>query len=223
MGYEWRFDVVWKHLRSLLGGIQVTLSISIVSLIIATIIGLLVAILRLQKKKLLDIPTLIYIDFFRTTPPLVQLIWIYYCVPILFGIELSAYWSGVLTLGLNTGAFMAEIFRAGILAVEKGQMEAARVLGMSYTQALRRIVIPQALICMLPPLGNILISTIKVSSLVSIIAVPDLLHRATLMSAITFRPLEFLTVVAVIYFVITYPISPLILRLQKMVGVGDHL
>jgi His/Glu/Gln/Arg/opine family amino acid ABC transporter permease subunit len=173
MGYQWRFDVVWKHIGALLGGVQVTLVISTLGLILATVVGLLVAILRLQKKKYLDIPLLIYIDFFRTTPPLVQLIWMYYCLPILFGLEISAFWSGVLTLGLNTGAFLAEIFRGGILAVPSGQMEAARVLGLSYIQALRRIVVPQALILMLPPLGSTIITTIKVSSLVSVIAVQD--------------------------------------------------
>jgi His/Glu/Gln/Arg/opine family amino acid ABC transporter permease subunit len=223
MGYQWRFDIVWKHINFILGGLGVTFAVSGIGLAIAIVVGLVVAMLRMFRSRLLNIPLLVYQEFFRTTPPLVQLVWVYYCIPVLGGFELSAFWAGTLTLALNTGAFLGEVFRAGIEGVAKGQREAAQVLGMSYFQTMRRIVLPQAFIRMLPPLGSELIKTIKFSSLVSVIAVSDLLHRAQLMSAITYRPLEFLTVVAVIYFLITYPISPIVLLLEKRAGIGEHM
>jgi len=223
MGYQWRFDVVWKYLPFILGGLGITFAVSGIGLLIGIVVGLVVAMLRMQRKKWLEIPIMIYQDFFRTTPPLVQLVWVYYCIPVLGGIELSAFWAGTLTLGANTGAFLGEVFRAGLLSIPPGQKEAAKVLGLTYAQTMRRIVLPQAMVRMLPPLGSEVISTIKFSSLVSVIAVTDLLQRAQYMAAVTYRPLEFLTVVAIIYFVITYPFSPLVLWLQRRAGVGDHV
>jgi polar amino acid transport system permease protein len=223
MGYQWRFDIVWKHMAFLLGGLGMTFAVSGIGLSLAIIIGLVVAMMRMLRKRWLEIPLIVYQDFFRTTPPLVQLVWVYYCVPVLGGFEISAFWAGTLTLAANTGAFLGEVFRAGLLSVPSGQREAARVLGLNYAQTMRRIVLPQAFVKMLPPIGSEIISTIKFSSLVSVIAVSDLLERAQFMSAVTYRPLEFLTVVAVIYFVITYPFSPLVLWLQKRAGVGERV
>jgi polar amino acid transport system permease protein len=198
----------------------------VITWVLAMVLGLLVAVLRLWKNPLSRVlnPILMaYIDFFRTTPPLVQLIWVYYALPVLIGLRLSDLQSIILTFTLNTGAFAAEIFRAGIQSIDPGQMHAAKVVGMSYFQAMRRIILPQAILRVLPPLGSTTISLVKFTSFASVIAFPELLHRGRDLAAITFRPLEILTVVAVIYFVMTYPLSWLVLWLEKRGGVGEHM
>jgi polar amino acid transport system permease protein len=149
----------------------------------------------------------LYVDFFRATPVLAQLIWIYYALPILTGKSLTAFVAGSIGLSLYAGSFLAEIFRAGILSVERGQSEAALALGMSRAQAMRRVILPQATVRMLPPIGSSLITLVKDSALLSIIAVPELMRQSEALASLTFRRMEVLTVVSVIYFGLTYPLS----------------
>ncbi|MFF0145187.1 amino acid ABC transporter membrane protein (PAAT family) [Amycolatopsis sulphurea] len=148
-----------------------------------------------------------YVDFFRTTPPFIQLLWIYYAMPLVTGWSLTGLQAGLLGMSLYSGAFLTEVIRAGINSVERGQGEAALGLGMNRLQVMRRVVLPQALANMLPALGNVLIMTVKSTSLLSVVAVPDLLRNAQVISAFLQRDLEPLTVAAFMYLALTLPLS----------------
>jgi His/Glu/Gln/Arg/opine family amino acid ABC transporter permease subunit len=144
MDYQWRFDVAVRYLPFLLEGVKMTVLITLISMGIGIVIGLVVALIRLSKLRGVYHVATLYVDFFRSTPVLVQLIWIYYCLPIITGRSFSAFASGAIALSLYAGSFLAEIFRAGILSISKGQTEAALALGMTPSQTLRRIIVPQA-------------------------------------------------------------------------------
>jgi His/Glu/Gln/Arg/opine family amino acid ABC transporter permease subunit len=208
-GYQWDWGVVFNHhtLESFAVGIGITILVSALGLCIGIALGLITAIPRAAQVPVLSQLVHIYVDFFRTTPILVQLIWIFYVLPILLGINLSAFLAGSLTIGLNSGAFLSEIFRAGVVSVSQGQRDAAQMIGLSKAQALLYVVLPQALRRVLPALVNVFISVVKDSSLVSIIAVADITYRAESAVALTYRPFEFYTALAVLYFILTYPFS----------------
>jgi His/Glu/Gln/Arg/opine family amino acid ABC transporter permease subunit len=174
---------------------------------VGIVIGLVVALIRLSKLRGVYHLATLYIDFFRSTPVLVQLIWIYYCLPIITGRSFSAFASGAIALSLYAGSFLAEIFRAGILSISKGQTEAALALGMTTSQTLRRIIVPQAVTRMLPPVGSMFISLFKESSLASSIAVAELMWQAQALIAFLFRPMEIFTLTALLYFILTFPQS----------------
>lgn len=221
--YTFRFDIVLKNLPFLLEGLGLTLQITIVSTLCAMVVGLAAALLRLSKIPVVAQMVRAYIDLFRCTPVLVQLVWIYYALPLILGIRMSAFASAVLTLSLNMGAFLGEIFRAGIQSIDVGQREAAFVLGMTYRQTLRRIILPQALVRMLPPIGSSMIILLKESSLASFIAVAELTYQGHVLQAATFRPIEILSVVAGVYFVLTFPLTVLVQYLERRTGIGEHL
>src|SRR5581483_4588338 len=153
-GYTFEFQPVLDHLDFLLKGVGMTLQIMFISLVLSLAIGVVAGQLRLSRHRLLRIPAAAYVDFFRTTPLLVQLVWIFYCIPIIFGVRTTDFQSGVLALSLNYGAFFAEIFRAGVTSLGRGQTEAAEALGMTHLQVLRRVIYPQAIRRMLPPLSS---------------------------------------------------------------------
>jgi polar amino acid transport system permease protein len=205
--YEWHFEVVFENLPFLLQGIVVTVTVTVITMITGLILGLIAALARLSGNRWLGRPAYIYVEFFRTTPLLVQIIWVYYCMPILLGISFPDIISASIALSLNVGAYLSEIYRAGITSIARGQTEAALALGMTRAQALRRVILPQAVTRMLPPIGNTWISLFKDSSLVSTIAVADLTYQGRVLAAYNYRPLEVLTTVAVLYFVLTYPQS----------------
>ena len=170
-------------------------------------IGIVVALVRIARVPILDGIAALYVDFFRATPVLAQLVWIYYALPILTGTSLTAFVAGSIGLSLYAGSFLSEIFRAGILSIERGQTEAALALGMSGAQAMRRVILPQALVRMLPPIGSSLITLVKDSALLSIISLPELMRQSEALASLTFRRMEVLTIAAVLYFVLTYPLS----------------
>ena len=209
MDYKFEFGVVMERLPFLLGAVQVTLELMVASFVLAVVLGIVAGQLRMSRHVFLRWPAAWYIDFWRTTPLLVQLIWIFFVLRIVFKIRLSAFESGVLALALNYGAFFAEVFRAGITSLGRGQSEAGSALGLTDLQVYRRIIYPQAIRRMLPPIGSMTVSLLKDTSLVSVIAIPELMNTAQNLTASTFRPLEVLTVVAVIYFVLAYPIAQL--------------
>jgi len=161
---------------------------------------------------------------FRCTPLLVQIVWFYYALPVLMGIQIPATVAAVAVLSLYTAAFYAEIFRGGIISIERGQWDAARALGLRWWPMMRRVVLPQAVRRMVPPFMNQSIIQLKNTSLVSTIAVPDLLYQGQLITADTYRPLETYTMVAVIYFLLLFPMTLLAQeyerRLAKAVGGG---
>ena len=213
--YRFRFDVVWSNLGYLLDGLGLTLLISFVALLASIVVGLVVALGRRSSTRWLSFPAATYCELFRDTPVLVQLFWVYYVLPILIGVRLSAFSAVVIGLSLNSGAFLAEIFRAGIQAVPAGQLDAARVLGMSRALSMRRIVLPQAIRIVLPPMANDFVALIKYSSLASTFAVGEITRKATELSSFTFRPIEIFTVIALVYFFICWPLSISIRYLEK--------
>ncbi|MBN8902958.1 MAG: ABC transporter permease [Rhodospirillales bacterium 69-11] len=205
MHYQWDFLFLLRYAPLFWRGVLVTLAYTGGTIFLGLILGLLVGLGRLSKSKLVNIPLIAFIEVFRCTPLLVQIVWCYYALPVLLGIQIPATAAAVLTLSCYTGAFYAEIFRGGIVSIETGQWDAARALGLSRWTMMRRVILPQAVRRMIPPFVNQSITQLKNTSLVSTIAVPDLLYQGTLVTADTYRPLEVYTVVAVIYFVLLFP------------------
>ena len=222
MDYTFRFDVAFDNLGYILKGVYITLGVTTLSILMGLIIGLFVGILRLSRYRIISIPMIAYIEFFRNIPALVKLIWVYYMIPILLGIDLSAFASATIALGIAAGAFFAEIYRAGIEDVDRGHIEAAQSLGMSDVYTMMRIILPQAIRKMLPAFANTFISFLKFSSLVSVLGVADLTYRAQVISTQTFRPLELFTLLAVIYFFLCFILSQLVGLLERRMAVSDR-
>jgi His/Glu/Gln/Arg/opine family amino acid ABC transporter permease subunit len=207
LNYQFRFDILEPHLGYFAEGMLQTTWISILACGLAAIAGLILGVSLMAKFPLVSWPARAYVEFFRNTPVLVQIIWIYYAFPIITGINTDALTSVILALALSAASMFADIFRAGINGVDPGEVEAARSLGMSYLQTLRRVILPQAVRLMIPPFTNMFIVWIKYSSLVSVLGVADLTYRAQLLSTITFRPLEIFTFIAVLYFILSFALS----------------
>jgi polar amino acid transport system permease protein len=180
-----------------------------------------IALARLSKRKWLYMPAIAYIEVFRNTPALIQLMWVYYCLPILTGIEMSAAASATFALAVNGAAYIAEIIRGGIQSIDRGQVEAGRTLGLSHAQTMRRIVLPQAFRRMIPPFVNESVSILKFSSLVSVLGVADLTYQAQVLSTTSFRPIEIFSFIAVVYFVLCTTLSYLARRLEIRLAVSD--
>jgi His/Glu/Gln/Arg/opine family amino acid ABC transporter permease subunit len=215
MNYTFHFGIVFQKLPYLLGGVLLTLRVMAISFILAFLVGLLVGALRLSKRRFYSIPAAAYVEVCRNTPALVQLIWIFYCLPLFTGIDIDPTTASIIALAINAGAYMAEDFRAGIQSVDKGQTEAARSLGMSHRQAMQKIVIPQALRVLIPPLVNHAVSLMKWSALVSVLGVADLTYRAQVLSTQTFRPLEIFTATGLVYLIMSMTLSYVVRTLER--------
>lgn len=183
------------------------MSVTLLSLLFGLAVGLVAALLRLSPLRPFTLLAAFYIDLFRSTPLLVQLVWAFYALPILVGHGIPPLVAGVGVLSLYVGSYLAEIFRAGIQSVARGQRDASLALGMTGSQVMVRIVLPQAAVRMLPPIASTVISLVKDSSLVSLISVAELIFNAQSLSAVTLRPVEVLTGAALMYFVFAYPFS----------------
>jgi len=207
MGALFDLGVVGPYLPDLLAGLLVTVRLAAVSVVLGVVLGLALALARLSGVRALAWPAYLYIELFRTTPPLVQIVWFYYGIPPATGIDLDAFQAATLALGLNIAAFFSEIFRAGIAAVPATQWQAAKVLGLGPIDTLRFVVLPQAARLVLPPTGTTVIYLIKGTALASAIGTPELLRVGQLVALETFRPVEVLTVIALAYFVATYPVA----------------
>ena len=205
MVYQWSFGFLLRYTPLFISGVAVTLAYTAGTIALGMILGLLIGMARLSNSRLVNAPLVALIEFFRCTPLLVLIVWFYYALPVLLNIQMPATVAAVLVLSLYTGAFYAEIFRGGILSIEAGQWDAARALGLRPMHVMRLAILPQAVRRMVPPLMNQSITQLKNTSLVSTIAVPDLLYQGTLITADTYRPLEVYTVVAIIYFVLLFP------------------
>ena len=221
MPYEWNFSVVLESTPVLLKGLEMTIFLTATTMIAGLILGLLVSLARLSSFNLLNMPAQAYTEFFRSTPLLVQLLWFYYSLPIITGITFSSEVTAFIGLTLNLGAFIAEIFRAGIVSIGKDQIEAAAAIGMSHYQTMRRIILPQAVRRIIPPLGSTWVSLFKDTSLVSTIAVSELMYKGSVLSIQTYRPVEIYTVIAVIYFFTSYPQARLVDYLFSRFRVRD--
>lgn len=203
-------------------GAVMTLAITATAVSFGVVIGLAIAILRLSKKAWLRIPATVYVEAFRGTPMLVQILLFYFGIFPMLGLSrVSAVWAGIVALGLNSGAYLGEIFRGGIQSIDRGQREAALSLGMKERQVMWYVVLPQALANALPAIGNEFITMIKDSSLVSVIAVSELTYRAMLVAA---RQYEYFTMyvgIAILYFVMTFTTSRLLAVLEKHLRRGN--
>ena len=209
MIYQWDFQFLLRYAPLFWKGIGVTLAFTTVTILAGLLLGLLIGLGRLSRAKLINWPLIAFIEAFRCTPLLVQIVWFYYALPVMTGIQMSAITAGGLVLSFYTAAFYAEIFRGGILSIERGQWDAARAVGLSRWHMMRLVILPQAIRRMVPPFMNQSITQLKNTSLVSTIAVPDLLYQGTLITGDTYRPLEVYTVVAIIYFVLLFPATVL--------------
>jgi polar amino acid transport system permease protein len=205
--YEWDFSILFGYRWLFLQGLGITLAFTVAIVIGGMAIGLLAAICLLSRFTVLRALSLGFIEIFRCTPILVQLIWFYYALPILMGIEMTPTAASLLALSCYGGSFYAEIIRGGIVSIDAGQSEAGAALGMTPALAMRRIILPQALRRMLPALMNQSILQFKNTSLVSVLAVPDLVYQGQMVAHDSFRPLETYTAIAVAYFAILFPLT----------------
>lgn len=199
-----------------------TLQLMVVSFVIACIVGLFIALLRISRFKLVRGFAMLYIGFFRGVPVLVILYWIYFALPE-FGYEflvISAYTAAVLGLGLHGSAFLAEVFRSGIEALHKGQMEAALSLGMTPARAMAYIILPQALRVVLPPIANYTVGLLKETALCSIIAAPELMLRAKDVASSSFLPMQAFVLAAVFYYIMSFPMMRGVEYLEARMGAG---
>lgn len=188
-------------------GLQVTVEISLLSMAVGFAIGIVVGALRTYGGRALDAVLAFYVDSMRAVPLLAVLVWTYFAFPLLIGRSLDTVTAGVIALGAHLGAYMAETVRAGLTSVRRGQMHAALALGMSRFAAIRTIILPQALIRMLPPLGSLFIFAIKDSAIASVIAVPELLRQSQVVAGQTYRPFEIYTAAMIVYFLLCYPVA----------------
>ena len=215
MHYVWDFSILAKYSHLFWLGLGWTIAYTIGTIVLGTLLGLIVGMLRVARLPVIDWLLVAYIELFRCTPLLVQIIWFYYAFPVVLGVNIPAHVAAVSVLTLYGGAFYAEIVRGSIESVHRGQWDAARALGLSPWRVLRLVIIPQALKPMMAPYVNQSVTQLKNTSLVSVIAVPDLVYNATLINADTYRPLEVYTVVAVIYFAILFPSTLLARHLER--------
>ena len=219
---NFNFDLVVTSFPLLLLGAGVTIKITAMSVALGVLIGLFVGIARICRVKPLRFLAAVYVDFFRGTPLLVQIFLFYFAVPVITGQRIDPYVAAVGSCGINSGAYVAEIVRAGIQSIDDGQMEAGRSLGMTWVQTMRYIIVPQAMKRVIPPLGNEFIALLKDSSLVSVIGFEELTRRGQLIIAKTYGSLEIWFSVAIIYLVMTLSISRLVAYLEKRYNTDDR-
>ena len=214
-------DLVFNSFPLLLVGAGVTIQITVLSTAIGFVIGLIVGVARISHVRLLRMLAEVYVEFFRGTPLLVQIFLFYFALPVLTGQRIDPFIAAISACGINSGAYVAEIFRAGIQSVDDGQMEAGRSLGMTWLQTMRYIIVPQAFKRVIPPLGNEFIAMLKDSSLVSVIGFEELTRRGQLIIAKTYGSFEIWLSVAVIYLVMTLTISRFVAYLERRYRVND--
>jgi polar amino acid transport system permease protein len=205
--YTWDFSFLWHYRYLILYGLGITIAYTIVTIAIGMVIGLVAGLLRLSRNRLVTLPLTAYIEVFRCTPLLVQIIWFYYAFPVIIGLDIPGVVAAGMVLSLYTGAFYAEIVRGGVNSIERGQWDAARSIGLRYVPMMRLVILPQAFRRMIPPFMNQSIIQLKNTSLVSTIAVADLLYQGEMITAATYRPLEVYTMVAVLYFLVLFPLT----------------
>jgi His/Glu/Gln/Arg/opine family amino acid ABC transporter permease subunit len=201
------FSTILRDLDFLLIGIKSTVILTVLSMAVGLVIGFLAALARMTSWWPVRWASAFYVDFFRSTPVLVQVMWVFFALPILLRHSLSPFAAGTAVLSLHVGANLAEIYRAGILSIPSGQRYAGLAIGMTGKQVMARIILPQAVIRMLPPMTNAFISLLKDSSIISVISIAELMRQALSLVEYTMRPLEVLTVTALLYFCLAYPLS----------------
>ncbi len=210
-----KLDNGYSNLAFLLSGLYITLTISILSIIFSLIIGFFISLLSLTQNRILNIFNRIYIEIFRSIPLLVLLLWVYYGLPVIFGISFGPFVAGVISLSLSDSAFEAEIFRAGLQSISKGQRDAAKSIGLNKYKEMRFIILPQALRIILPAIGNQFVYVLKMSSLVSILGLADLTRKANELVVSVYRPLEIYSFLVLEYLILIIIISYFVRKLEK--------
>lgn len=227
--YTWGWHVVSPfdargvaNLVFLANGLWATISISVVSIVIAVVVGMAVALAGLSKSRYWRQANRIYVESVRSVPLLVLLLWVYYGLPVVAGIQFGVFAAGVISLALSDSAFEAEIFRAGIQSIQPGQWEAGRSLGLKNWQLMRLVILPQAIRRILPALGNQFVYVLKMSSLVSVIGYQELTRRANELTLVEYRPLEIYTLLVLEYLVLIVVVSYLVRKLEQRLATGEH-
>jgi polar amino acid transport system permease protein len=216
--YSWDFAALKPYWGLIWQGLLVTILYTVTTVIAGLAIGLVTGVLRTTAPRWVSIPLRGYIELFRCTPLLVQLVWVYYALPVLIGVEMTAATACFITLSLYAGSFYAEIFRGGIESVDVGQWEAGRAIGMRRDKIFRRIVRPQAIQVMIPSFINQTILQLKNTSLVSVVAVGDLLYQGSVITAASYRPLEIYTTIAALYFAVLFPLTLVADQVEARMG-----
>ena len=204
--FEWRWNVLNPYYGNFLEGLVITGQLSAIIIAGALFFGVILGAARYSKRRIINWPATLYIEMFRNTPILVQIVWFFYAFPVLVGGQIEPFMAAVFGIGLNITAYSAEIFRGGIQSLDRGQWEAGRAIGMSYLQVMRRVILPQAIRRMVPAFANRMIEAVKATSLASTIAVADLMWQGEMLANAIYRPFEVYTAVAVIYFLAIYPL-----------------
>ncbi|MCI1821587.1 MAG: amino acid ABC transporter permease [Megasphaera sp.] len=216
------FNLIVQSLPLLLGGALVTIEITAIAVSIGFLLGLFVSICRLSGVKIVQFIAVSYVNIIRGTPMLVQIFLIYFALPMIVGQRIDPFVAAVAACSINSGAYVSEIFRAGIQSVDKGQMEAGRSLGLSWGQTMQYVILPQAFKHVIPPLGNEFISMTKETSLVSVIGFEELTRRGQLIIAKTYGSFEIWITVAAIYLVMTFGIARLVSYLERRFATDDR-
>jgi polar amino acid transport system permease protein len=213
--YEWDFASAFRHPELWLQALWVTLGYAFATIALGLLLGVFIGIVLLSRYWIFTLPASAFVQVFRCTPLLIQIIWFYYALPVAVNISIPAWLAAGLGLTFYMAAFSAEIFRGGIMSIDKGQWQAARAIGMFPRQVMTRVILPQATRRMLPPFVNQSVLQLKNTSLLSIVAVPDLLYTAQVFVSETFRPLEIYTSLGIMYLIILYPLQKLAKRLEN--------
>jgi polar amino acid transport system permease protein len=204
---DFDLSVITEHWRFLASGIGITLVLSVVSGATSIAAGFVVALLRLYGPRWLRPIVVLYIDSMRAIPVLVVLVWTFFALPIVTGLTMPPFFSALIGLTVHLAAYVAEIVRAGVESVRPGQTRASLALGMSRAQIVRRIILPQAIVRMLPAFGSLLSITIKDTAIASVIAVPELMRQSETLAGQSFQPIEVYTFAMLVYFVILFPVT----------------
>ena len=213
MSFDW--SLIWDNIPILLQGAVITIQITVMAVGCGFFIGMIAALANLSRFRIVRLLVKCYVELFRGTPLLVQIFMIYFALPMVIGQSINPYVAAVTACSINSGAYVSEIFRAGIQSIDKGQMEAGRSLGLTGGQTMRYIVMPQAFKAIIPPLGNEFIAMMKDTSLVSVIGFEELTRRGQLIIARTYGSFEIWTAVAIIYLIMTLSISQLVAFLER--------
>jgi His/Glu/Gln/Arg/opine family amino acid ABC transporter permease subunit len=227
--YSWGWFVIspWTpkgqtNLMFLISGLGWTVLLAVCAILVSVTTGLLVSLLSLSKNRGLRAIGRVYVEAFRSIPMLVMVLWVYYGLPVVLGIELGVFAAGVVALALCDSAFEAEIFRAGIQSIDRGQHEASESIGLTWFDKMRFVILPQAIRRILPPLGNQFVYMLKTSSLVSIIGLTELTRKANELVVTEYRPLEIYTFLILEYLVLIVIVSFLFRKLEQRMSVSDR-
>lgn len=215
MSYSFDFSGLEQGYDSLLEGLKVTVELTLAANLMGVTLGFVVALLVMSRISLIRTPVMLFIEFFRCTPAIIQIVWFFYCVPIIFDVYLDSVTMGVLALGLNLTAFNAEAYRAAIQSVPKEQHDAGIALGLSPFQRVIYIVLPHALRSALPVLITNGIGIFQQTALVAIVAIQDLMYQGKSLATTTYRPIETFTLIAVIYFAVSFPVAQLVQFIER--------